>query len=142
MKTIKIPTLAGLAAAMLAPTPAIAATPIVGRWLTEGKTAIVTVAPCGATLCGRITTLMKRPESGPPVDAKNVDPALRGRPLQGLPILTEFSDAGDTWRGRIYDPQTGKTYKSVVSRDADGTLKVQGCIAFLCQTQTWTAVRN
>ncbi|MEO7470189.1 MAG: DUF2147 domain-containing protein, partial [Sphingobium limneticum] len=28
-----------------------------------------------------------------------------------------------------------------VSRNANGTLKVQGCIAFFCKTQTWTAVR-
>ena len=131
-----------LSAAMLVPASAIAATPILGRWVTEGKTAIVTVAPCGPTLCGRITALLNRRTSGLAVDAKNRDPALRTRPLLGLIILSEFVEAGDVWRGRIYDPQTGKTYKSIVSRDPDGTLKVQGCIAFLCQTQSWTAVKN
>ena len=59
----------------------------------------------------------------------------------GLPLLTGFGDAGSHWKGTIYDPESGKSYTSKISRNADGTLKVQGCIAFFCKTQTWTAVR-
>lgn len=120
--------------------PAHAATPIAGRWLTEERTAIVTVAPCGTALCGRITTLLKGPPSGPPVDSNNPDPQLRGRPLQGLLVLSQFVDKGGDWRGRIYDPKSGKTYKSIVKREASG-LKVQGCIAFFCRTQHWAPAR-
>ena len=43
--------------------------------------------------------------------------------------------------GTIYDPRNGKTYKSIVSKNADGTLAVKGCIAFFCQTQKWTPAR-
>ncbi len=123
-------------------TPILAATPIAGRWITEEKTAIVTVGPCGAAICGRLTTLLKQPPSGPPVDSNNPDPKLRQRPLEGLVILSGFTDKGDDWRGRIYDPRSGKTYKSILKRDADGTLKVQGCIAFFCRTQRWSPVRG
>lgn len=130
-----------LAAAVLPAGPAVAATPIAGRWATEDGAAIVTVAPCGAAVCGRITRLVKGPPSGPPTDYNNPDPALRTRPLEGLTVLSGFTDQGDDWRGRIYDPKSGKTYKSIVKREANGTLKVQGCIAFFCRTQRWTAVR-
>ena len=47
----------------------------------------------------------------------------------------------DDWRGTIYDPRNGKTYKSIVSKNTDGTLAVKGCIAFFCQTQKWTPAR-
>jgi len=133
---------AALFAAGFAAASADAATPIAGRWMTEEKTAIVTVGPCGSNVCGRLTTLLKQPPSGPPVDSNNPDPALRRRPLEGLVILSGFADKGDDWRGKIYDPKSGKTYKSILKRESDGTLKVQGCIAFFCRTQRWTPVKG
>lgn len=133
---------AALFAAGFAAASADAATPIAGRWMTEEKTAIVTVGPCGSSVCGRLTTLLKQPPSGPPVDSNNPDPALRRRPLEGLVILSGFADKGDDWRGKIYDPKSGKTYKSILKRESDGTLKVQGCIAFFCRTQRWTPVKG
>ena len=127
--------------ALLLAAPATAAAPIAGRWLTEEGNAIVTIGPCGGATCGRLTKLLKGPPSGPPTDRNNPDVKLRGRPLEGLTVLTGFADAGDDWRGRIYDPKSGRTYKSIVKREADGRLKVQGCIAFFCRTQHWTAAR-
>ncbi|KQR87508.1 DUF2147 domain-containing protein [Sphingomonas sp. Leaf343] len=127
-------------AAAATATPILATTPIAGRWITEEKTAIVTIGPCGAAICGRLTTLLKQPPSGPPVDSNNPDPKLRQRPLEGLVILSGFTEKGDDWRGKIYDPRSGKTYKSILKRDANGTLKVQGCIAFFCRTQRWSLV--
>jgi len=128
-------------ALLLTPAAADAATPIAGRWLTEEGNAVVTIGACGSATCGRITRLIKGPPSGPPIDRNNPDASLRKRPLEGLTILTGFADAGSDWRGRIYDPKSGKTYKSIVRREADGSLKVQGCIAFFCRTQRWTAAR-
>ncbi|UZW53787.1 DUF2147 domain-containing protein [Sphingobium sp. JS3065] len=121
--------------------PAEAAQPIAGRWATvEGK-AIVQISPCGKTLCGRIEKIVKPTPGRPQTDMKNPDPALRGKPLTGLALLTGFEDAGGLWKGSIYDPESGKTYNSKVSRNGDGTLKVQGCIMFFCKTQIWTPVR-
>ena len=132
------------AAALLAAaatTGAQAAQPITGRYVVEDGTAVVEVARCGTALCGRIARVLKPRHGGPTTDVNNRDPALRARPILGLPILTSFTDAGDDWRGRIYDPRNGKSYRSIVSREAGGGLKVQGCIAFICQTQRWRAAR-
>lgn len=128
-------------AALALAAPAYAAAPITGRWITVEGDSIVTIGPCGGKLCGRITTFLRRPPTANPVDGKNPDPALRGRPILGLAVLSGFADAGKDWRGRIYDPRSGKSYKSILSRNADGTLKVQGCIAFFCQTQLWKPAR-
>lgn len=138
MRILSLALVTALAATAM---PARAAAPIAGRWLTEEGNAIVTIGTCGAATCGRITRLIKGPPLGPPVDRNNPDARLRGRPLEGLTILTGFADAGKDWRGRIYDPKSGKTYKSIVTREADGGLKVQGCIAFICRTQRWSPAR-
>ena len=115
---------------------ASAAEPIAGRWLTEDGKAVVAVGPCGAVTCGRVSRILAPVEGGPSTDRNNPDARLRGRPLGGLEVLSGFTDAGRDWRGRIYDPKSGKSYKSIVSREATG-LKVQGCIMMFCQTQHW-----
>ena len=141
---MKIAAIAPVAIATLAAAtalPALAAQPVTGRWSTVDGKAIVQIAPCGKQLCGRIEKIVKPTPGRPNSDINNPDPALRSRPLVGLGLLTGFSDAGDLWKGTIYDPESGKSYTSKVSRNPNGTLKVQGCIAFFCKTQTWTPIR-
>lgn len=121
--------------------PATAAAPIQGRWYTTERDSIITVAPCGPALCGRITTFLRKPDRPNPVDSNNPDPALRTRPILGMSVLNGFTDKGKDWRGRIYDPRSGRSYKSIVSRAADGSLQVKGCVAFICRTQIWKPVR-
>ena len=65
------------------------------------------------------------------------DKALRSRPIAGLTILSGFAAAGDHWSGRIYDPRSGRTYRSELRRES-GTLKVKGCFGPFCRTQVWT----
>lgn len=125
------------AAAALVAVPALAATPIAGRYVTEDGSGVIEIGRCGATVCGRLVRILKSEPNAPKTDVNNSDAALRSRPILGMPILTGFTDAGKDWRGRIYDPRNGKSYKSIVSKNGDGTLKVQGCIAFICQTQQW-----
>jgi uncharacterized protein (DUF2147 family) len=92
-------------------------------------------------MCGKITRLVEAPKSGATTDVRNPDPVLKKRKLVGLPILTDFSADGKKWRGKIYDPNTGKTYRSIVSLGTNGTLNVEGCVAMFCQTQTWTKAK-
>ncbi len=134
-------TLLAATAALASGTPAFAAQPVQGHWITEGGKAIVEIAPCGRSVCGKITKILKHTPGRPDTDIKNPDVALRSKPIIGLSILTGFADSGSHWKGTIYDPESGNSYTSKVSRNGDGTLKVQGCIAFFCKTQTWTAAR-
>lgn len=125
----------------LTPAAAQAATPIAGRWLTADGSGVVTIGACGGPTCGRLTQILKVRPGAAATDVNNTDPALRSRPIKGIAILSGFADKGKDWRGTIYDPRNGKSYKSIVVRNADGTLAVKGCIAFFCQTQTWTPAR-
>lgn len=117
-------------------TPALAAEPIEGRWLTEGARALVTIEKCGKQACGRITRILAPTPTASPTDRYNPDAKLRSRPVQGLEILSGFVESGADWRGTIYDPEHGKTYKSIVRREPGG-LNVKGCIMFFCQAQHW-----
>lgn len=131
-----------LAASLLtAAVPVQASAPIQGQWYTKGKRAIVTIAPCGQNMCGRLTRFIEPPKDGVTTDVNNPDPALKKRKLIGLPILSGFVADGKKWRGKIYDPESGKTYRSIVSTGKGGTLNVEGCIAMFCQTQVWTQTK-
>lgn len=117
--------------------PAMAAAPITGKWYTEGKRAIVTVSKCGNVICGKITKFIEAPKDGITTDVNNPDGELRKRKLLGLPVLSNFNEDGKQWRGTIYDPEAGKTYRSVVYQTKSGNLTVKGCIGPFCQSQTW-----
>lgn len=124
-----------------AASPAFAAQSVAGRWVTEDGKALVEIVPCGNALCGKIARILKPTPGKPQTDANNPDAKLRSRPLVGLPILTSFSPSGAEWKGSIYSPEEGKTYRSVLQRNADGTLKVKGCIMVFCKAQTWRPAR-
>lgn len=125
-----------LALATIAAAPA----PIAGRWVTDNGQALVTIAPCGKAMCGRIVKLLKPTPGKPAIDANNPDPKLRSRPIQGITILTGLMPAADGWRGNVYDPKSGKTYTARVWRAGAG-LKVEGCWGAFCRTQDWSAAR-
>lgn len=115
-----------------------AAEPITGRWITAEKDAVVTVKPCGKEICGMIERFLVPPPQGVNQrDVNNPDPKLRQRRLLDLAILSGFTEDSDLWRGRIYDPKSGKSYRSVVRRKGANMLEVKGCLGPFCQTQVW-----
>ncbi len=123
--------------------PAMAADPVEGDWMTASATK-VRIAPCAGQpekLCGAIVWLKTpRDKSGQPKrDTANPDPNLRGRTLAGLPFIRDFHrvESGRWTGGKIYDPDTGKTYDSKIRLNPDGSLKLDGCVLFICQAQTW-----
>jgi uncharacterized protein (DUF2147 family) len=126
--------------------PALAAEPTpVGEWATDDKDARVRIEPCAGRpdrLCGRIIWAARPPDApdGPLVDRNNGDPALRSRPIEGLPLLAGFEpDGPGSWGGgTIYDPRSGRTYKSKMRLRSDGGLEVSGCVLFVCRGEVWT----
>jgi len=111
---------------------------IAGDWLTADRTAVVRIAPCGPRMCGSIARVLARGPDVPRTDVNNPDKALRSRPLVGLKVLSNFSPDGARWTGgRAYDPKTGRSYRARLSRNADGSLTVTGCVLFVCKSQRW-----
>jgi uncharacterized protein (DUF2147 family) len=127
---------------MAAGASAAAAEDIVGTWLTEDGKAAVEIASCGGDRCGTIVWLRspRTPEGRPVTDANNPTPALRTRDVCGLRIVDRLGAQGDgSWdRGRIYDPEEGKSY-DVAMRLENNALLVTGYVGakLLGETQVW-----
>jgi len=128
-----------IAACIVTAIPAQAAAPISGRWITQSKDGVVEIYQCGAALCGKLAKFLVNPPAGPGAkDINNPDKALRTRTILGLNVLTGFKADGEQYKGQIYDPKSGKTYRSIVYKGKSGHLIVKGCIGPFCQAQTWT----
>lgn len=135
MRTIALAAVLALAAA-----PALAADPAEGEWFNQSGSAKIRIGPCSSQaskMCGAIVWL--RPPNEKATDTNNPDPKLKTRPIHGMPMLWGFKPAapGKWTGGKIYDPNSGKTYDSKFQVNGNGTLKVEGCIVVVCQAQTW-----
>src|SRR6266481_9507136 len=113
-----------------------------GVWLTQAGDARVKVSKCSGGICGVIVGLKDpiNPATGKPqVDDKNPNPALKRRPMIGLPLFTGMQASGpNKWSGQIYNADDGSSYASSVSVTGPDTLRVEGCVGALCGGETWT----
>ncbi|QTD57578.1 DUF2147 domain-containing protein [Parasphingorhabdus cellanae] len=131
-----------LTGGLMLATPVLAADSIDGNWVTEDRDAIIKIGKCGNTVCGRIHKYLVTPPNGTDQkDVNNPNKKLRDRKVLGIAILTGFKPDGKIWRGKVYDPKSGKTYRSEVQRISPTKLKMKGCIAFICQGQNWTRAK-
>jgi uncharacterized protein (DUF2147 family) len=117
---------------------------IVGYWLTRGKnTAKIQIYKSADKYYGKIVWLSEPTENGrPKVDKKNPDAGRRNQQLIGLNLLSDFRfDGDDEWEdGKIYDPESGKTYRCYLTLKDRNTLKLRGYIgvSLLGRTEVWT----
>jgi uncharacterized protein (DUF2147 family) len=124
---------------LLGHVPSASAQSIFGRWLTDDRSAIVRIDHCGKKLCGRIERVLN--PNAPGNDINNPDPKLRSKPLAGTTVLSGYVGSGAKWKGGIaYDPKAGASYRSELELLDNGTLKVTGCVLFVCRSRYWTRV--
>ncbi|MDF1853886.1 DUF2147 domain-containing protein [Pseudooceanicola sp.] len=108
------------------------ADPVEGTWKTEvddGAYAHVTVAPCGAAICGVISRTFN-------------DTGEYKSPNLGKKLVWDMQPNGNgAYRhGKIWQPSTDKVYASKMDMTGD-VLKVRGCIGPICKKQTWNRVK-
>lgn len=117
---------------------------ITGHWRTVRHSADVAISDCGdGTPCGFLLSVSADMTGGETKDIRNKDPELRERSLEGLPILWGFSPDTDGWhRGRLYNPDTGQTFRSSMKLTSPDELKVKGCLGPLCRQQVWTRLHT
>ena len=121
--------------------PASAQSSIDGVWRDDGGYVEITVGPCGQTRCGRITRIIRVKPGETERDRHNDNPALRSRSILGIIILSGLAWRDGAWRGRVYNPEDGGTYRTEVRPGAGGTLEVKGCLGFICRTRVWPSAR-
>ena len=114
---------------------------IFGYWLTSGS--IVKIEDCNNQVCGKIVTVFVEEGVDPEsiLDENNKDKSLRKRTIVGIDLLSEFEiknkDQKTFKGGRIYDPRSGNSYKCNLYLNDNGILKVEGCLAFMCDGEEW-----
>jgi len=110
-------------------------TSIYGAWVTNEGKSVVNIYDCETSgICGDVVKF-----SG---NAKyNELPAEIATPLSdetGPRVLSEFeAKSSNKFKGRIFNPRNGKSYKSTLKISEMGDLKVKGCLGPVCQTKTW-----
>jgi uncharacterized protein (DUF2147 family) len=123
---------------------------LVGDWVLPDGSAIIriTASEQDERLTGRVISLL-RPEFsvvdgyGQPgrsrQDIKNGDRSARSRPVIGMEIARKLQFDGEFWRGEIYDPGSGNSYRCYISLVGDDFAKVRGYIGFslLGRTMHW-----
>ena len=118
--------------------------PIEGTWLSGDGDGWIEISLTDDGLSGVIAGSPNADDERPDMDEHNPDPALRDRPLTGLELFRNFSYDGDgRWTdGTIYDPNSGKTYRCIITWVDEDTLKVRGYVGvpMLGRTETWTRV--
>ena len=117
-------------------------TDIEGTWLSADGDGLIEIRVAGDELRG---TILGSPNDDPDreeFDVHNPDPELRGRKLIGLEIISGFQYDGDgKWSGgRIYDPNSGKTYRGKIRLVDNDELHLRGFIgiSLIGRTETWT----
>jgi uncharacterized protein (DUF2147 family) len=118
--------------------PRPAPTGPIGEWLVEDGSAQIRIEECGANLCGYVAQSTTPNDT----DRKNSNPALRKRPVIGLPILIDMKPGKARWDGNIYNPKDGSTYTAHISMRNTNTLRVEGCAfgGLFCGGQNWKRV--
>jgi len=115
-----------------------------GLWLAQDG-AHVKVAMCGGALCAIIATPKSAydPETGRPwTDKHNPDPAQRGRPLVGVPVLYGLVQEGPgRWSGRLYNIDNGNSYAGHLLELGPTTIRVEGCAIGICGGQNMSRIK-
>jgi len=151
MKRYRVASLAIIVCLAFTSSVSAASTDILGMWFNQDKDAKIEIFQCGNDFCGKIVWL-KEPTypagskegtpGTPKLDIKNPDAAHRKDPLMGLQLVLGLQYAGDNqWKnGKIYDPDSGKTYSSKATLISHDQLDLRGFVgvSMFGRTEKWS----
>jgi len=105
--------------------------PIEGNWKNPIGSAIITVAPCGDLLCGKVAWASARGQREASTSTSNV---------VGTTVLTGFKQTGNRWTGRLFIPDDNVHVSAKLQLLSERQLKLTGCAVagLFCRSQIWT----
>ncbi|MGB7244988.1 MAG: DUF2147 domain-containing protein [Sulfitobacter sp.] len=108
------------------------ADPLEGVWKTQvddGAYALVTIAPCGANFCGKISRTFNA--SGE-YASDNIGKTL---------VIDMAPAGGGKYKGKVWRPSNDKIYIGKMALSG-ATVKLSGCVAggLICSKQVWNRV--
>jgi uncharacterized protein (DUF2147 family) len=120
---------------------------ILGIWSTkQNKSRVeIVIARRPSRLCGTIVWISQPNDAKgkPQTDKGNPNPALKNRPIIGLPLFEGWREAGrNKWKGSVYNPEEAQTYNNLDITLAGDRLTLKGCVAIFCDSETWNRYRG
>ncbi|MCH9765630.1 MAG: DUF2147 domain-containing protein [Alphaproteobacteria bacterium] len=116
----------------------------VGIWFNHTGKGAVQVYRCQqdqTRLCGRIVWLknLLNKQGQPVTDGRNPKPAMRTRPICGLPVLGNLQRApGGGWKGGwVYDPEKGAAYTASIRAKTPEVLTMTGYKGIFYKSYGW-----
>jgi uncharacterized protein (DUF2147 family) len=113
-----------------------AAEDAIGTWRDTETGGILSVNACTGGVCVKVLT----PSKGRETDTNNPNPALKGRSMAGVEIMTGAAqDGNDRWKGNLYNSEDGKTYSGWLIVKSKDEVKLEGCIlgGLICKSHLW-----
>jgi len=104
---------------------------LAGRWVTGDGQAVIELIPDARGLRVVLLAAVSPPQDDPDrslVDANNPEPSLRQRPLANLELGRLEPSGDDRWSGRLYDPESGNTFKVRATRLRPGVIELRGYV--------------
>lgn len=102
-----------------------------GSYASPGLGVVVRFEPCAddpALTCGRFLWAW--------------DPEEMSHARAGDIIVTGLRREAGGWRGRLTDPETGRSYRGAITREGPEVLLLRGCAGPFCTTQRWHSLRS
>jgi len=110
-------------------------TSIYGAWVTTKGDSVINIHDCDKSgICGEIVKFT----NGAKYSELTPETAIPLSDKSGPRILSEFrAKSKNKYKGRIFNPRNGKSYKSIIKVSEMGDLKVKGCLGPVCETKIW-----
>lgn len=122
---------------------------IYGNWYNGKKSAKLEIyALKDGSISGKLIWLREplTPDGKAKTDSKNPDAKLRNTPMIGLNILSGlvYDGKGKYSKGKIYDPESGKSYSAKAEMVDNNTIALRGYIGISLagRTETWTRAKD
>jgi uncharacterized protein (DUF2147 family) len=115
--------------------PSAKPTDIVGQWISKSKDLKIEVFEKDGKYYGKMVWFVvyeKDKNMNDFKDIKNPSPSLRNRKWKDMVVLTnlQFNEEGYWSDGKIYDPNSGHTFSSLVKINGPGSISVRGYLGF------------
>ncbi|MFS4582601.1 DUF2147 domain-containing protein [Phaeobacter sp. C3_T13_0] len=109
------------------------ADPVHGTWKTQpddGSYAHVTMAPCGAAVCGKISRTF------------NADGEYKSPNIGKTLVIDMVSNGDGSYAGKVWRPSNNKIYTGKMNLSGR-SLALRGCVAggLICSKQTWSRIK-
>jgi uncharacterized protein (DUF2147 family) len=97
-----------------------------GIWMRPSTGTQVSFYDCGGKLCAKIVAVKDE----------------RRKSEIGTVIMTGAARSADNeWKGDLLNTDDRKIYAGVVTLQGPNALNLKGCVAFICEGETWTKIK-